>query len=455
MKGNSIRSRMISAFRASSIMQLLNVFIQVATVPTYIYFWGVNSYGDWLVLTTIPSYLMMSDLGFLNLAAVQMTLATSKNDRINAILIFHGTLVFILLISFLLLTVLSICFFIDINKWFNILTISNVDCKSIIFILAVSVIVSLQTGVLSAVFRSDGKYIIGIWISIFSKCIEFLSVITGLFLNAGAIEISIIILFVRVFIFFIYFYFIKLHFKWLNFNFKFNINSFYKIKSMIIPSIAYMGFPLGNMIKNQGILMLVSSALGPIAVVLLTTTRTLVNSTSQFIGVIHGSAQIELSSAYASYNINVARNLNRFTAQISVWLSAAICIFLCIFGLNIINIWTLDKVSIPPIFFYLMALVGFINSFWLTFFIVPNAVNRHIKISGLFIFSTILSLLITNLLLPHFNIYAIPISLFFIDILMIPFTLYINLQILEDSFTSFIKIIFTPPINNIIKLLKT
>ena len=224
---------------------------------------------------------------------------------------------------------------------------------------------------------------------------------------------------------------------------------------MIIPSIAYMGFPLGNMIKNQGILMLVSSALGPIAVVLLTTTRTLVNSTSQFIGVIHGSAQIELSSAYASYNINVARNLNRFTAQISVWLSAAICIFLCIFGLNIINIWTLDKVSIPPIFFYLMALVGFINSFWLTFFIVPNAVNRHIKISGLFIFSTILSLLITNLLLPHFNIYAIPISLFFIDILMIPFTLYINLQILEDSFTSFIKIIFTPPINNIIKLLKT
>ena len=228
-----------------------------------------------------------------------------------------------------------------------------------------------------------------------------------------------------------------------------------KIKSMILPSLAYMVFPLGNMLKNQGVLMLVSSILGPIAVVALSTVKTLINSTAQFIGVINGSTQIEISSAFASGNTSTAILLNRYSCQVTLWLSLLNALFLSIFGLYIIRVWTLDKVLVTNTFFYLMILVGFVNSIWLSFVNIPIAINRHSKISLYFIILTFLSLIIMNFLLPVLHLNGVAISLLIIDLMLIPITFKLSMNILNDNLFNFLKFISNFPLNLFFKIINS
>ena len=445
MKSNPLFHRLFKGIGAASFSQILNIFTQISIVPLFLFFLGVSSYGDWIVLSTIPSYLMMSDLGLLNVAAIQITLEIAKNNKQKALVIFQGTWVFICILNFILFLISFLYLVIPFDKWFNLQTITNSQAISIAFILTLSVLINLQSGSIGAVFRSDGKYIIGIWITTFSKFIEFTAISICLIFGASLFDIALVQLFVRIIVFCIYLSFLNKYFPWIVISF--NLQSFMKIKSMILPSLAYMVFPLGNMLKNQGVLMLVSSILGPIAVVALSTVKTLINSTAQFIGVINGSTQIEISSAFASGNTSTAILLNRYSCQVTLWLSLLNALFLSIFGLYIIRVWTLDKVLVTNTFFYLMILVGFVNSIWLSFVNIPIAINRHSKISLYFIILTFLSLIIMNFLLPVLHLNGVAISLLIIDLMLIPITFKLSMNILNDNLFNFLKFISNFPLN--------
>ena len=61
---NVLRDGAIRGLGANGLALLVTLIIQVLSVPVFLYSVGVNAYAEWLILTAIPSYLSLTDLGF-------------------------------------------------------------------------------------------------------------------------------------------------------------------------------------------------------------------------------------------------------------------------------------------------------------------------------------------------------------------------------------------------------
>jgi len=61
--GIAIKKRLKKGFSANSFGFFVNLFIQVFTIPVLILYWGVDLYGEWLIISAIPAYLNFTNLG--------------------------------------------------------------------------------------------------------------------------------------------------------------------------------------------------------------------------------------------------------------------------------------------------------------------------------------------------------------------------------------------------------
>lgn len=86
-------SRILRCLAATAFGQVITIVIQLVSVPLVLHFWGDRVYGEWLVLSVIPAYFAMSDVGFASIAANQMTILMAKGERQTALEV-HGDFVY-------------------------------------------------------------------------------------------------------------------------------------------------------------------------------------------------------------------------------------------------------------------------------------------------------------------------------------------------------------------------
>jgi hypothetical protein len=55
--------RFLHNFAAHGFGQLVNVLTQLVLLPAFLHYWTTNEYGEWLVITSIPSLLWTLDNG--------------------------------------------------------------------------------------------------------------------------------------------------------------------------------------------------------------------------------------------------------------------------------------------------------------------------------------------------------------------------------------------------------
>lgn len=79
-----------NGFGANLYSQIVTVIVQLVGVPILLYSWGAQLYGEWLILSAIPAYLSMSDLGFSQSAGNDMTARVARNDRDGALSVFQS-----------------------------------------------------------------------------------------------------------------------------------------------------------------------------------------------------------------------------------------------------------------------------------------------------------------------------------------------------------------------------
>src|SRR6059036_146829 len=95
----SVASRVASAMAAAAVGRGINILVQVVGVPLFISLWGVNIYGQWLMLTAIPSYLTALDFGLAAAAANAIAIKVAQGDARTARVIFDCSLGFIILVG--------------------------------------------------------------------------------------------------------------------------------------------------------------------------------------------------------------------------------------------------------------------------------------------------------------------------------------------------------------------
>src|SRR4051812_26923185 len=117
----SVRRRLLANFGANSLSRVLNLVIQLVSVPVMLSHWGTRLYGEWILLSTIPSYFAMSDIGFGNVAANDMTILVAGGKQDQALTVFQSVNLLILTISLVFgAAFLGGIWTLPLNKWLRV-----------------------------------------------------------------------------------------------------------------------------------------------------------------------------------------------------------------------------------------------------------------------------------------------------------------------------------------------
>ena len=129
-----VRKRLIKSFGANTVGQGLNIVVQLFSIPLYLSAWGTHLYGEWLLLTTIPAYLIMSDMGLTSVAGNNMTMQVGSTDRSTALATFQSTWLFLSLISFLLIIIVLIISSLPMAIWLNLTLLGQENANMILLL---------------------------------------------------------------------------------------------------------------------------------------------------------------------------------------------------------------------------------------------------------------------------------------------------------------------------------
>jgi hypothetical protein len=128
----------------------------------FFHFWATAVYGDWLIVTAIPTQLSFSTIGFGNVASNEMTMLEAGGDREGALRVFQSCWWLISIVCVVVgLLLAPVLYFVPVARVLPIRAISQPDAKWIIFYLGISVLLGQLEQLMGAAYTCVARYAYG------------------------------------------------------------------------------------------------------------------------------------------------------------------------------------------------------------------------------------------------------------------------------------------------------
>jgi O-antigen/teichoic acid export membrane protein len=441
---SGLRRRVMRGLGATALGPIITAAIQLGPVPFLVHSWGAAKYGDWLVLSAIPGYLSLSDLGFGDASGSDMTQRVAAGDREGAVKTFQSSLALLLCLSLIVFLVAgSLVWWFPWQSWLHLSSVSSPEAAAILFVFASYIIATQQNGILESGFRCDGNFATGTFYIMVLRFVEAFSALSMGLITGRLLYVALTYLVIRIVATFVYALLLKRKSPWIQIGLRYADKR--RIKELLAPAMGFVALPLGYSISLQGFTILIGALLGPVAVTIFSTLRTLTRFNFQILNVIGWTVWPELSAAFGAKNIPLARRLHHHAYQAGLAISLLSGALLWLIGPTLYRLWIRHAVPFDATCFHILILVTFANSLWYTSSVVPMSTNAHQRIAvSLVAFSTA-SLLVARFLIPALGLPGAAWSLLLIDLLMIWLVLRTSLRQLDDTFLHFVSGVFSIP----------
>ena len=359
------KQRLMVGFATTLVSKAASTVIQVAQVPVLMHFWGASLFGVWGILTGIPTYLSFSNGGFGSVAGNEMTMLMARGEQENALGVFQSCWWLISLMMGLIVGLMSIAlYFLPVGRLLNLTLLSEHDVKWALFWLGLAVMFGQLELLLQAAYRCITRYSYGNFLksclSLLAFGVQLIPIMKGYGPRTTAMVFALaniggtLILCVMV----------RRDIPWISYGW--GHASFKEIRRLTRPSLAFMGFPLGNALNIQGSQMAVNYALGPEKVAVFITARTVSRLALQVVEMVKNTVWPELSIAFGAGNMDLVRTLHRRAVQIALFVSLSVVVIVALFGPTFLHKWTLGKVPASPGLVGLLLIVVVFYSLWST-----------------------------------------------------------------------------------------
>ena len=156
---NSTKRRLLLGFASNWLGKVAGTVIQLIQVPIYFHFWATTVYGDWLIISAIPTQLAFTSAGFGSVASNEMTMLVAGDDREGALRVFQSCWWLIAFIGVAVgLLLVPVLYFLPVAELLNIHSISASDTKWIVFYLGISVLFGQLEWLMGAAYTCVARY---------------------------------------------------------------------------------------------------------------------------------------------------------------------------------------------------------------------------------------------------------------------------------------------------------
>lgn len=432
----NVKKALFNNFLASGWAKISALIFRLIQIPILLSFLGMEDYGRWLVLYALPSWMALANLGFGSVAANDISMAIGKGDLLRAKTIFSSTIRIVLYIMFggLLVILPAIFMF----RWEGFLKVAASRHDEIVRALIWFTLFTLLTfysDVFAARFRAARKahtymllYSLRPWLEL-GIMVIILHFTTRLDWLAFSVFLSTIVFTIAV--------------QWLSYKAMPQL-SYSRLtvdkgllRHLFRKGIAFQAFPLGNALIFQGTIIVVQMILGPVAVAIFGSVRTLVRSINQMLELINQVMWPELSILFGKGDLAKAARLHRIGVVVSIGLAMVFVLLLALFGEKIFSWWTHGTIVLSRALLLLFLLPIPFNSLWFTSSVIHMASNKHEGLAIRYLIAMLMSVIGCAILSWFFGIEGAAVSTVIADLILIPYVFRVSLSLTNDNLQKF------------------
>lgn len=394
---NVFFTRLYKGISAGALSLIIGFFQRLLIPALSLKAWGVDFYGEWLLISALVSNLALSEVGSTIYVINKLNQDFNRGNFKSYRKIFQSSVLFFLIFPLTLacLLISFITFFPEvffsgfnyINKFVLILVSS---------LLALQVCINIPYSLLEGTYRSIGRLPRGATVANILLFTQTLGICTVLYFNLSPISLAIVQLIPTLIT-------CLVCIKDLNnilpelrlFDFeKFEVSI---LKKIAIPSLKFFLIQLSNAITIQGSVIIVGSLLGPTQVVIFSTMRTLGNTIKAPLGIIKNVIHPEFTRLDALNQKYKLKIVFQFLLKTFTSITLIFSIIVIRYGSNLYTFWLKN----PPFYstkvmsiILLIVAMQIISSVYSSLLM---ATNNHTLLSYLSITSSIILLIMGTL----------------------------------------------------------
>lgn len=427
----TLLKRLRNGFGVNIYNQGVTIIVQLVSVPILLHTWGTQLYGEWLILFAIPAYLSMSDLGFTQSAGNDMTARVARGDRAGALAVFQsiGVLVYALAAAGLILSALLLSQ-LPLERWLSFTAMNGEAARWVLWLLAAEVFFHLPEGVNHAGFRAGGDYALHFGLHSTARLVQFAAIWLAALAGGGPVAAAAAFFGVRVLTTPAFAMLLLYRHRWLHLGVAHARMG--ELRRLARPALANMAFPLAQALNIQGMVLVVGAVLGPLAVVVFSTLRTLTRLALQLVLAVSNATEPELATAYGTGNRALLQSLFVHMLRAGLWLALAAALGLALFGSVILDVWTHGRVVMEPWLFAGLLASAVASVLWYGALTVLKAANRHLRASIVLVIAATGAVAMAALLLTWTGkLASAGLALLLMDAVMALYTFYTAVVLLD------------------------
>lgn len=434
---SSTKRRLVLGFLSNWVSKLAATIVQLIQVPVFLHFWSVPLYGEWMIIIAVPSYLNISNFGFGNVAGNEMTMMEARGDREGALRVFQSCWWLITIICVICIVLLGAALnFFSAARLLKLHTIGQQDANWIIFYLGCSVLLGQLEALLQSAYRCIGRYPYGSFIKSIFSLLAFGIMLIPVCLGGGPRVTALVFASANAFLTLVLCVMVRRDIPWIRYGW--NYARFAEIRRLAAPAFAFMAFPIGNALNLQGTLLAVGYALGPTAVVVFGTARTVSRVALQMVQMVNNTFWPEMSASFGLNDIALTRALHRRSCQMGLIIAFGVVAAMMTLGPWFLHRWTGGHVPPSRGLLTILLLVVIAYSLWSTSSTLLAAVNQHQKLAVWYLFGTSVTVVVTYFSAKYFGLNWAAASLLISEMVMNFYVLPASLKLSHDNFSGFL-----------------
>jgi O-antigen/teichoic acid export membrane protein len=453
MKKTFNKGQILKMFGAQTYGTLINTLDKLATVPLFIFFWGVDLFGEWLILRAIPSYLAVAELGFATAAANRMSVLLIHNRHQQALSYFQSTFWVLAAVSLVLVVVVSILFVLgDAREVFNFSSDVDYDLLTVVMLMLGYTLLVFQTQLLSAAYRSVGRYVSAAFITYNIRALEICLLVVVVLFGGGICDAALSYFLVRLTGIVYMASLLLWRERWLRYGF--SQAKLSTIKEMLPDAAGFFAFPFGQAMSLQGGVFILAYLSSPALVALFSASRTMSRTVVQLGMQINRSVWPELTRLCAAGNREQAKIVYFIAAGSFFWLGIVAGITLLALSPYIFEIWTAGEMQSDSFLFALLITSALLNGFWYSALSILAATDNHKKVGFMYVMLSSSSMLLAYWLGVIYMDIGVAVAILVSEALMMLIVVYSSLKEVKASFSELVASIISLPVKSVMQLNK-
>jgi len=388
---SAITRRIASGSGSYGYAQAVTIGTQLVSLPVFLHYWDMETYGYWLAMTAVPFYLSLADAGISTASCNQMISLIAQELRLRANEVFQSAVVFLSVVSVIILCSVGAALLL-----LPTTVLSVPDWQIVIMLLSISVVLGLFCSLAEVIYKATGGYAAGTYLVTTGRFVEWAGGLGGLMLTKSFIGVAASAFIARLFYTIFCIWLSQRRTDFLNWGVRHA--SLSNIKQAAKPGLLFLSLSMTNALSLQGFTLLVAATLGPAATVVFNTYRTIARIVVQVTNALSNPLWPELTALKGQKDEGAFWKVYRKANALGLLIAVGGALIVYWVSPFLLNIWTHGKISFNATHMALFLAYAAVCSATQVPRVVLMSINRHAGLAWQSFLAAVMALLAAWLL---------------------------------------------------------